>query len=219
MQAIIFDLDGTLVHSAPDLHAAAVAMLDDLGRPGLTVPQVTGFIGNGVPKLVERCLSATGGIPEGGSQAALDIYSVHYSQHPTRLSRLYDGVPEMLAALGKAGLGLGVCTNKPEAMARLVLDQLGIGEAITTLVGGDTLAVRKPDPEPLRHCLRMLSAERDRALYVGDSETDAETAANLGLRFALYSGGYRKSPVEALGADFVFSDFSALTREVLSAGR
>ena len=215
MQAIIFDLDGTLVHSAPDLHAAAVAMLGDLGRPGLTLAQVTGFIGNGVPKLVQRCLAATGGIPEDGGKAALEIFSAHYSRHPTRLSRVYDGVRQMLAALGKAGIGLGVCTNKPEAMARLVLDQLGIGEAITALVGGDTLTVRKPDPEPLRHCLRLLGAESDRAIYVGDSETDAETAGNLRLRFALFSGGYRKSPIEAMRADFVFSDFAALTREVL----
>ena len=211
--AIVFDLDGTLVHSSPDLHAAAVAMLDDLERDPVTLQQVTSFIGNGVPKLVERCLNATGGVPDDGGQAALASFSTHYSRDPVRLTQPYPGVMALLDMLDKAGAALGICTNKPEAAAHQVLQGVGMAGTSTrplfgAVVGGDTLPVRKPDPAPLHHALKNIGGEQ--ALYVGDSETDAATAQASGLPFALYTGGYRKTPVSELPHDFAFDHFSEL---------
>lgn len=209
--AVIFDLDGTLVHSAPDLHAAAVAMLADLARPAITLEQVTGFVGNGVPKLVERCLRATGGVPDDGGEDALARFGRHYSRDPIRLTRPYPGVPDMLDRLRAAGRPMGVCTNKPQAATHQVLSGLEMADYFGAVVGGDTLAVRKPDPAPLMRVLALLGADPDRAVYVGDSETDAATAKAAGMVFALYTGGYRKTPVQDLPHDLAFDRFEDLS--------
>ena len=216
--AIAFDLDGTLVDSAPDLHAAATRMLSELDRPALTLPQVTGFIGNGVPKLVERCLDATGGT--GALHAeALARFRAHYDAAPADLTRPWPGVPEAAAALAAAGLPLGICTNKPEGTARKLLTLLGLGELFGSVIGGDTLPEHKPQPEPLLRCIADLGADPARALYVGDSETDAETAANAGVPFALYTRGYRKRPVESFDAVLAFDDWSDLAAFVTGQAR
>ncbi len=219
LRAVVFDLDGTLVHSAPDLHAAALRMLTDLGRGAVTLEQVTGFVGNGVPKLVERCLRASGGLPDDGGAAALEIFSGHYGRSPTELTRPYPGVTAMLETLANAGLAMGICTNKPEAASHQVLGDLDLARFFGSVVGGDTLPVRKPDPAPLDRCLSELSAGRTDAVYVGDSETDAATGAATGMRFALYIGGYRKTPVAHLRHDFAFDGFDALSDWLMGLGR
>ena len=209
-RAVIFDLDGTLVHSAPDLHAAASRMLADLGRPDVTLEQVTGFVGNGVPKLVERCLTATGGVPGDGGAEALRRFSDHYARAATVLTRPYPGVATMLAALQAAGMAMAICTNKPEGPARSVLADLGLAAFFGSVVGGDTLPVRKPEPAVVGRCLADLGIVPDAAVYVGDSETDAATAEGSGLPFALYTGGYRKTPVADLPHAFAFDRFDDL---------
>ncbi len=212
---IVFDLDGTLIDSAPDLHAAAERTLKRLGRPGVTLAQVTGFIGNGVPKLVERCLAATGGVPEEGAGTALALFRSFYDADPVALTRPYPGVPAMLERLAEAGCRIGVCTNKPQGPAEAILAALSIGRHVGAVVGGDTLPVIKPDPAPLWLCFERLRAGTAR-LYVGDSETDAAAAKAAGVPFALFSGGYRKTPAEAMGAAYVFGRFDELTRHVLA---
>ena len=210
-RAIVFDLDGTLIHSAPDLHRAANAMLAELGREGLSLERLTSFVGHGVAKLVERCLDATGGGTAEERRTALALYLRHYDAAPAALTRPFPGVEEALAALAATGVRLGICTNKPEALTIKVLDDLGIRRHFHAVVGGDTLPVLKPDPAPLHLCLERLGAEVGAALYVGDSETDALTATNAGIAFALFSGGYRKSPVESFEAAVVFAHFEELT--------
>lgn len=212
-RAIVFDLDGTLVDSAPDLHAAACAMLDERGLPPVTLDQVKSFVGNGIGKLVERCLDAVG-YPDDppGRAAALESFRAHYGADPAALTRPYTGVETMLADLAGDGYALGVCTNKPVEMAVDLLRQLGLFRYFGSVVGGGTVAALKPDPAPLVHCLAALGAAT--ALYVGDSETDAATARAAGVPFALYSGGYRKSAVEAFEAAFVFDRFEALAPHV-----
>jgi phosphoglycolate phosphatase len=113
-----------------------------------------------------------------------------------------------LDALRAAGHRLGICTNKPEEPTLLVLELLGLARYFDVVVGGDTLAQKKPDPAPLAHAFAALG---DGArLYVGDSEVDAETAQRAGVRFALYTEGYRKMPVETLAHDWRFADFTDL---------
>jgi phosphoglycolate phosphatase len=217
---VVFDLDGTLVHSAPDLHVAANRMLGEMDRPALSLAQVTGFVGNGVPKLVERCLRATGGVDDMHADA-LARFSRHYMAAPADLTRPYPGVVEAARALREAGCRLGVCTNKPAAPARKLLGLLGMEGLFDALVGGDSLPEKKPDPAPLHHVIRELGgAAGGRAgatLYVGDSETDEATAQNAGVPFALFTGGYRKAPAEAMRAAYRFDDFADLPG-ILAAG-
>ncbi|MEL7346780.1 MAG: phosphoglycolate phosphatase [Pseudomonadota bacterium] len=219
MRAVIFDLDGTLVHSAPDIHAAANRMLADVGRPALPLEDVTRFIGNGTAKLVERCLVATGGV--GDAQAvALATYRRHFDPVHATLTRPYPGAVQCLEALSAAGLPLGLCTNRPEGSARGLLAKLALDRHFAVVVGGDTTQALKPDPTPLNACLQGLGADGRDAVFVGDSETDAETAHRAAIPFALFTGGYRKQPVAAVAAiagDAVtFDDHDSLASHLIS---
>ena len=206
---IIFDLDGTLVDSAPDLHAAANRMLAEFGRHPLSLGQVTGFIGNGVPKLVERCLEATGGV-NGRHAEAVARFRRHYDAAPAELTRPYPGVLAAVHAIRDAGCPLGICTNKPEAPARKLLGLLGMDGLFGVVVGGDTVAFHKPDPAPLIRAIEVLGGHPAAALFVGDSEVDAATAADAGVAFALFTRGYRKAPAGQFEAALAFDDFASL---------
>ncbi|HEY9548767.1 MAG TPA: HAD family hydrolase, partial [Kiloniellaceae bacterium] len=140
IRALVFDLDGTLVDSAPDIHAATAAFLAERGHEPLDLATITSFIGNGVPALVERVLRAVGEAADPQSvQAVLPRFNAIYGADPSSLSRLYPGVAEALAELRRAGLRLGLCTNKPEAAARQMLADFGIAACFAAVVGGDSL--------------------------------------------------------------------------------
>ena len=204
---LIFDLDGTLVDSAPDIRAAVNLMLAGEGLGPLDLPTVTGFVGNGMPKLVERVMAAKG-IDPARHKALTQVTLDHYNAAPSALTRPYAHVPQALAALEAAGHRLAVCTNKPEAPARAILADLGLARHFPVIVGGDTLPARKPEPAPQLECVQALGGGA--AVFIGDSEVDAETAAAAGLPFYLFTEGYRKSPVSALPHRAGFSDFAAL---------
>lgn len=205
---LIFDLDGTLIDSAPDIHAASNAVLAERGLAPLNLAQVRSFVGLGVPHLVRCLLRASAADADGPLHAELvAAFSARYEVAVT-LTALYPGVREALTALSAKGHPLGICTNKPLAPTRAVLAHFGILEMFGTVIGGDSLTVRKPHPAPLLACLEALGG--DAALYIGDSEVDAETARAAGLRFALYTKGYRKAPVAALPHDAAFDDFALL---------
>lgn len=204
---LVFDLDGTLVDSAPDIRAAVNRMLAGEGMDPLDLPTVTGFVGNGMPKLVERVMAAKG-IDPARHQELTRLTLEHYNASPSALTRPYPGVPQALATLEAAGHRLAVCTNKPEAPARAILADLGLAGHFPVVVGGDTLPVRKPDPAPALACIEALGGGP--AAFVGDSEVDAETAKAAGLPFYLFTEGYRKSPVAALPHRAAFSDFAEL---------
>lgn len=207
MTAIVFDLDGTLIDSAPDIRAAANRMLRGEGREPLDLPTIISFIGNGLPRLVEQVMRVRGldmGEHARLTQATLD----HYSRAATDLTRPYPGMVAALERLRAQGCALGICTNKPEAPARAILRDLGLDGLFDAVVGGDTLAVRKPDPDPLHRAFAALGGAA--RLYVGDSEVDAETARRAGVPFLLFTEGYRKVPPEALVHRARFSDFAAL---------
>ncbi|WP_340119025.1 phosphoglycolate phosphatase [Pelagibius sp. 7325] len=210
-RAIVFDLDGTLVDSVPDIHAAVAAFLAERGHPPLDLATVTGFVGNGVPVLLERVLRAVGEAADPASvQAALPRFNAIYGAAPAALSRLYPGVATALATLCEAGFSLGVCTNKPEEPARRMLKDLGIAGFFAALTGGDSLPLRKPDPAPLRHTAALLGVELAAVTYVGDSEVDAATAAAAEVRFVLFTEGYRKTPVAEIAHHAALGDFADL---------
>ncbi|HUF55464.1 MAG TPA: phosphoglycolate phosphatase [Thermohalobaculum sp.] len=206
MSVVVFDLDGTLVDSLPDIHAAALATLAEAGLPPVGPEQTRSFIGDGMPKLVERLMRATGADMERHA-ALLDRFLAHYGAAPAARSTLYPAVAETLAALAK-NHALGVCTNKPVGPARAVLSHFGLLEHMGTVVGGDSLGVIKPDPAPLARAIADLGGGP--ALYVGDSEVDGRTAEAAGVPFALFTGGYRRAPVDEIPHDDAFGAFAAL---------
>jgi len=210
--AVVFDLDGTLIDSAPELLRAANAFLDGEGKAPLSLAELTGFIGNGVPKLVERVSQARELV---FSEAALAQFSEIYQSDPVGQTRLYPGVEAALRSLAAAGHPMGICTNKPEAPTKFILDHFGLSNLFAAVIGGDTLHVRKPDPAPLEAAMRQLGAQA--ALYVGDSEVDCATAKAAGQKMALFTKGYRKTPVEALPHWAAFDDFDALQGLVRAA--
>lgn len=210
MAAIIFDLDGTLVDSVPDIHAAVNRMLADQGAPAMEIAQVRSFIGNGVPALIGKVMAARGEDPgDTARHAELEsCFMRHYMAAPTDMGAPFPGVIAALDALAAAGHRLALCTNKPEAPARAILRDLGMADRLPVVIGGDSLPVRKPDPAPLLAAAAALGV--DPAIYVGDSEVDAETAQRAGITFMLFSGGYRRTPVSELSNDGVFDAFSEL---------
>ena len=212
--AVVFDLDGTLIDSAPDIRGIANTLLAARDLPPLDLAETVSFIGSGAGVFVER-MRAARGIPDSAHRALLEEFIDRY-EGAVELTQVYPGVRSALAALTEAGHPLATCTNKPEAPARSVLAHFGLLDRFAAVVGGDSLPVRKPDPGPLLECLRRL--DTDRCLYVGDSEVDAETAQAARLPFFLYTHGYRKTGVTEIAPAAAFDHFSALPGLVAKAG-
>lgn len=203
-KAILFDLDGTLVDSAPDIAAAVNELLAGRSLPPLTVVQVKSMIGNGVEKLVERAF-ATSGTPLSGAEledANREMAPI-YRRHTTQLTRLMPGAAEALAQLHVAGIRMGVATNKPQVATREILLHFGLLERLGAIVGGDAVTRKKPAPDALLLALDQLGTEPRDAFMVGDSVTDVEAARAAGMPVVIVRGGYTQLPVEQLGADLI----------------
>ncbi|KGJ05175.1 phosphoglycolate phosphatase [Paracoccus halophilus] len=207
---VVFDLDGTLIDSAPDIHASANAVLRMNSAGPLTLDQIRSFVGGGVDMLWRRIIAATG-LPAESHRDLVASFMTRYHD-ATALTRLYPNAIEALGVLADRGYPLGICTNKPMGPTRAVLDHFGITGLFATVIGGDSLPQKKPDPAPLRTAFAALGADpaRPRGIFVGDSEFDAETASNLGVPMLLYLQGYRRSPAEALAHRAAFDDFRQL---------
>lgn len=210
MVRIVFDLDGTLIDSAGEIHASVARMLEEEGASYLDRATVTSFVGNGLPNLVGQVIGATG-LDMARHKALTARVLWHYNDIGGAMTEPYPGVLEALGRLRGLGYRLGICTNKPEAPARHILEKLELG-AFEVVIGGDSLATRKPDPEPLHAAANALG--EGPLIYVGDSEVDAETAERAGAPFLLFTQGYRKSPVEALYHDALFDDFADFEAKV-----
>lgn len=213
--AIVFDLDGTLVDSVGDLQAALNAVLAAEGAVPVTLAETRGFIGHGIPALV-RAARESRGIGPDRHQAMTSAMFDHYQRTPARLTRPYPGAVACLTALRDRGHPLGLCTNKALEPTLAILRSLQLEGFFQTVVGGDSLPQKKPDPAPLYAAFAPLG---DALLFVGDSEVDAETAVAAGVRFALHTEGYRKTAVQDLPHGFAFGDFAALTGFVASLDR
>jgi phosphoglycolate phosphatase len=215
--AVVFDLDGTLVDSAPDLQAHVNSLLEELGRPGLELNDVRLLVGDGARTLLRRGLEATGGVPAG---VDLDLlyarFLERYTACPADNSTVHGGVVEVLQRLGTEGLRLGVCTNKAQAPTDRLLAALGLERFFAAIVGGDAVPAKKPDPGHLHAVLERLGAAPARSVMVGDSEHDVLAARSLGVPSVLVSFGYTPVPARALGADWVIDHFADLPAALAS---
>ncbi len=164
---VVFDLDGTLVDSSPDLTSALNFVLRAFGRVELPSAVVRQMVGSGVRVLLDRGLCATGDSSPALVEKALPIFLENYAAHIADGSRIYEGARETLEQLREAGMRLAICTNKPEAHTHLLLAAMGWGSVFASVIGGDTLAVRKPNPAPLLEAVRR--AGGGSAVLVGDS--------------------------------------------------
>ena len=206
MARIVFDLDGTLVDSAPDIHGIANALLEREGREPVTLEQTRDFIGNGVGVFVQK-MRAARGIADTEHARLLADFIERYDD-AVHLTKPYPALRDALETLVRSGHRLGVCTNKPIRPCRALLRHLDLERYFETLWGGDSLPVHKPDPAPPHAAFGALGAgER---LYVGDSGVDAETAGRAGVPFLLFTEGYRKCAVEEMPHTAAFSSFATL---------
>lgn len=206
MARIVFDLDGTLIDSAPDILGIANSLMKEEGHVPFTLPQARDFIGNGVSVFVQK-MRADRGIPDSEHERLLAEFVSRY-HGATTLTETYPGVAQALKSLVAAGHVLGVCTNKPIVATGAVLAHLSLDTYFKTIIGGDSLPVSKPDPAPLHAAFAALGTGP--VIYVGDSGVDAETALRAKVPFLLFTEGYRKVPVSELPHTHAFSLFNEL---------
>lgn len=186
-------------------------MLEREGHAALSLAKVISFVGDGLPMLVRRVMAHTG-MPDREYRRIHAYVLEEYNASASQNTVVYDGVFEVLEALRSGGFSLGICTNKPEEPARHVVDALGLAPFFPVLIGGDTTSKRKPDPYPLFQTITQLGATE--VLYVGDSEVDAATAEAADVKFALYTEGYRKTPVAEIRHTWQFSRFDQFLKVV-----
>ena len=207
-RTLLLDLDGTLVHTVPDLAAALNRLMRARGLAEFTHAETASMVGDGVARLVERALAARG---RDADPATIGEFAADYGAHAAEASSAYAGVAEGLGALAADGWRLAVCTNKPEAAARSLLSALGLARYFAAIGGGDSFPVRKPDP---RHLLATLSAAGGtvgRTVMGGDHANDIAAARAAGVPCIFAAWGYGPASM-AEGAAAVAVDFSQLAR-------
>ena len=211
--AVVFDLDGTLIDTAPDLHAHLNEMLAELDRPGLALDEVRPMIGDGARALLRRGFEASGGMPEGADLEALFVeFLRRYIAAPLRFGAPYEGVLTALEQFRSRGVRLGVCTNKAQAATDAVLAAARLDRFFPVAIGGDALPIRKPDGGHIRAVLERLGTTTRAAVMVGDSANDVLAAEAAGIPCIVVSFGYTIVPARDLGADLVIDHFGELPR-------
>ncbi|MDH1263193.1 phosphoglycolate phosphatase [Pseudomonas sp. GD03944] len=214
---VMFDLDGTLVDSVPDLAAAVDKALLTLGRPAAGVERVRDWVGNGARVLVRRALAGSlqhEQVDDALAREALELFMAAYAESHT-LTTVYPGVPEVLDALQQGGVALAIVTNKPERFVAPLLDEKGLGDYFRWIVGGDTLPQQKPDPAALLHVLELAGIPRSQALFVGDSRNDVLAARAAGVTCVALSYGYNHGrPIAEEEPALVLDDLRALLEPV-----
>ena len=208
VEALIFDLDGTLVDTAPDLIQATNHVLQSIGRRPVSYAEFRGFVGHGAMNLIERGTLATGVAVDSETlkrlhRNFLDYYGENISTH----SKVFEGIPALLYHAKMRGLKMGVCTNKVEGLSHKLLHELGLAKWFDAVVGGDTLPIMKPDPAPYREVAKRLGVDASRTLMFGDSETDIRTAQSTGVPVIAVTFGYTAQPVETFDPTHVINHY------------
>lgn len=215
---ILFDLDGTLIETAPEIADAVNDTLTSLGHPVVSQQAVNDWIGHGTRELLIQAMAQVLNTTPQQVRAAEAFPAIeaefgrHYQRRCGTRSHLYPQVRETLMALRAAGVKLVVMTNKEGRYTQTVLDAHQLAPLFDRVISGDALPVKKPDPAGVFDCLEMFDVVHERALFVGDSSIDVATARNAGIAVWALPYGYNMGkPIEACGPDRVIPDLSALT--------
>lgn len=208
---VLFDLDGTLVDSAPDLLASLNHTLATLDVAPVELPTVRTMIGHGAKAMIRKGLTHAGRPhDEKEIEALWYVFIEHYQANIAIRSAPFDGGPAALGALRAQGCRLGVCTNKTQALAERLLGALALDHHFDAIVGADIVSAKKPDPAHLIESIARLAGDPARAIMVGDSRTDERAARGAGLPFVFVPFGYETESVEQLNPDGLVSHYSAL---------
>ncbi|WP_395688489.1 phosphoglycolate phosphatase [Aestuariivirga sp.] len=216
-RAVIFDLDGTLVDTAPDLMRATNHVLAGLGRRPISMDEVRAFVGHGARALLTRGLKATGGLPENYNvEPDYERFVAFYSRNIAQDSAAFPGLVALLERLQREGFALGVCTNKLEGLSNQLLEALDLSRFFGAVVGPDTLGVAKPDPRPFLETVSRLGLAEPQAVMVGDSETDILTARNAGVPVIAVPFGYTPRPVAEFAPDMMITHYDEAYEAIVS---
>lgn len=212
---IVFDLDGTLVDTAPDLVAATNHILDGLGGAPLPEAAMRPWISFGARRMIVEAVAARGiVIDDAETDRRLEIFLDHYTANIARLSRPFPGALAALDRFRAGGATLSVCTNKREKLSRLLLDQLGMSSRFHAIAGRDTFPVCKPDPGHLTGAITLAGGDIRRAVMVGDSAVDIATARSAGIPVVGVTFGYTDIPVTDLDPDAVIAQYHELDHAI-----
>jgi phosphoglycolate phosphatase len=212
---IVFDLDGTLVDTHPDLIGTLSWLLEEEGLDAIDLDAAKKLIGHGMRPMVENALKLKGrGFDKAEVDAVFARYIAVYETRLTRDSRPFPGMLDALDRLADQGMTLAVCTNKVERLAKKLLDELDMSRRFAVIAGADTYGVRKPDPGHLLMTLRDAGGDPARAVMVGDSDTDIRAAQGAGVPVVAYSGGYTAIPLASLDPDVIIDHYDVLPETV-----
>lgn len=208
---MIFDLDGTLIDSVPDLCREISLFLNKHGRRALTESETVSIIGNGAAMMLRGAYKLTGeAVGESEMPALLDAWVRQYADAEMSLTCAFPRVPETLERLKTDGFKLAVCTNKPHKPTLAILKKLDLAKYFDVVLDADALPVRKPRPEPLWEAVKRMGGTNDSAVMVGDSEADADAARNAGFPVVLLTYGYSHVPFDEIKPDALIDDFGEL---------
>ena len=208
---VIFDLDGTLIDSVPDLCREISLFLNKHGRRALTESETVSIIGNGAAMMLRGAYKLTGeAVGESEMPALLDAWVRQYADAEMSLTCAFPRVPETLERLKTDGFKLAVCTNKPHEPTLAILKKLDLAKYFDVVLDADALPVRKPRPEPLWEAVKRMGGTNDSAVMVGDSEADAAAARNAGFPVVLLTYGYSHVPFNEIKPDALIDDFGEL---------
>jgi phosphoglycolate phosphatase len=206
---VVFDLDGTLIDSAPDMHRAVNRMLGDLGCEPLSLSEVRSMVGDGASALIARALAARQCVTADPAKA-LAVFLEHYEEEPTAFTKTFPDVQETLGRLRAHGLMLALCTNKPARLTQMILKRLEIEQYFVRVIAGDSLPFRKPDPRALLAVLTGFDTHTAATIMVGDSEVDAATAHAAAVPFVLMTYGYHRGPIDGISSIATLDHFHEL---------
>jgi len=208
---VLYDLDGTLIDSARDMCVAVSRVLADHGLPPITDQDARIFMGQGSKVTISKAFAKNGRtLDEAALSAATREFVRYYEADPVSHTIAFDGVAEVVGRFARLGLKQGVCTNKFERPARMILEHLKLMPPIADVAGADTFPVRKPDPQHILMLLERMGGNAARTVMIGDSIHDAQAAHRAGVPAVLVSWGYTDRPASELGADAVIDRFDAL---------
>jgi len=212
IRAVVFDLDGTLVDSAPGLQTAVNLVLEEQDCPPLGLEDVKLMIGEGIPSLIDKAFARQGRtLNKGEKDKAAKKFHDFYAVCGPRETPLFPGARDSLNRLSSFGISLGLCTNKPQRSTEPLLDALKIDHYFTAVFGGDLLAgIRKPDPRHVLAVLGRLGIDASEAVMVGDSPHDVDAGQGAGMPVIAVTYGYSLGPVDALGADYFIDNLTEL---------